>query len=79
MDADFQISDAEMKALMIEVVNKVYTFISHMDDLVVLRDAVHWNRPEFDPALLRTARRRVAARKAKIKNSVSAADDDPTA
>jgi hypothetical protein len=30
----FALSDEEMKALMIEVVNKVYTFITHMEDLV---------------------------------------------
>jgi hypothetical protein len=57
-----RISDPEMKALMIEVVNKVYTFISHMEDLLSLKAGSRWNRPEFDEALLKTARRRAAER-----------------
>lgn len=47
---------------MVEVANKVYTFISHLDDLVFLQAASRWNRPEFDPALLTTAQSRAAAR-----------------
>ena len=57
-----RISDPEMKALMIEVVNKVYTFVSHMEDLVSLQGAARWNRPELDATLLKTAQRRAAER-----------------
>ncbi|MBA4090287.1 MAG: hypothetical protein C0494_06825, partial [Sphingobium sp.] len=47
-----RISDTEMKALMIEIVNKVYTFLTHLEDLAVSRDSARWNRPELDAALL---------------------------
>ena len=57
-----RISDPEMKALMIEVVNKVYTFLSHLEDLLPLQGAARWNRPEHDPVLLKTAQRRAVAR-----------------
>ncbi|MDR7256368.1 hypothetical protein J2X47_000529 [Sphingomonas sp. BE270] len=59
-----RISDAEMKALMIDIVNKVYTFLTHLEDVVVLRDSARWNRPEQDPSLLAFANRRAAAREA---------------
>lgn len=58
-----RISDAEMKALMIEIVNRVYTFLTHMEDLTALNNSARWNRPEHDPRLLETALRRAAARK----------------
>lgn len=57
-----RISDAEMMALMIDIVNKVYTFLTHLEDVVVLRDSARWNRPEHDPALLAFANRRAASR-----------------
>lgn len=57
-----RISDDEMKALMIEIVNKVFTFLTHMDDLVALRSSVRWNRPEHDDSLLKIAQRRAVAR-----------------
>ncbi|MGE6695110.1 MULTISPECIES: hypothetical protein [Sphingomonadaceae] len=57
-----RISDAEMKALMIDVVNKVYTFLTHLEDVVVLRDSARWDWPEHDPALLAFANRRFAER-----------------
>jgi hypothetical protein len=57
-----RLSDEEMKALMIEVVNKVYTFITHMEDLVALRDSARWKRPEHDKALLQIALQRAAER-----------------
>lgn len=58
-----RISDPEMKALMIEVVNKVYTFVSHMEHLLHLEGAGRWARPELDPNLLKAAQRRAAAKK----------------
>lgn len=58
-----RISDAEMKTLMKEIVNKVYTFITHLEDLAVPRSSVRWDRPQHDAILLRSARRRAAERK----------------
>jgi hypothetical protein len=59
-----RISDEEMKALMIEVVDRVFTFLSYPEDLGVLGPAAHWNRPRLDPALMKTVRRRRSARQA---------------
>lgn len=58
-----RISDAEMKALMIEIVNRVYTFLTHIEDLTALSDSARWDCPVHDPNLLPTALRRAAARK----------------
>lgn len=57
-----RISDKEMKALMIEITNKVFTFVSHSEDLLVLGSAARWNEPEYDKRLLQTAFRRAALR-----------------
>jgi hypothetical protein len=57
-----RISDEEMKALMIEIVDRVFTFMSYPEDLVTLGGAARWGRPRFDPALMKTVRRRRAAR-----------------
>ena len=53
-----RISDQEMKALMIEVVNKVFTFLVHCDDLGDRPSAAKWDEPVFDAALLALAKRR---------------------
>lgn len=60
-----RISQEEMKALMIEVTNKVFTFLTHADDLMVVGAAQRWNKPELDPGMVRYARRRAAARSSK--------------
>lgn len=57
-----RISDTEMKALMIEVTNKVFTFLTYAEDLVALGPAARWNKPEIDAALSRLAERRRARR-----------------
>lgn len=57
-----RISDAEMKALMIEVTNKVFTFLTHAQDLLVLGPAARWNRPALDPQLLKKAKGRSGSR-----------------
>lgn len=57
-----RISDEEMKSLMIEVCNKVFTFLTHAEDLLVLDGAARWNRPEIDLPLQRKAQRRSALR-----------------
>ncbi|ETI64577.1 hypothetical protein C100_06880 [Sphingobium sp. C100] len=57
-----RISDAEMKTLMIEITNKVFTFLTYAEDLAALGGAVRWNRPEIDMGLERKALRRRALR-----------------
>lgn len=64
-----RISDVEMKALMIEIVNRVYTFLTHMEDLAALNDSARWNRPEHDPRLLETALRRAARKGSPVDDS----------
>ena len=55
-----RISQDEMRALMIEAVNRVYTFLRHPQDLLRLGAAANWNRPELDQNLMRTVERRAA-------------------
>ncbi|RIA46360.1 hypothetical protein DFR49_0901 [Hephaestia caeni] len=57
-----RISDTEMKTLMIEITNKVFTFVTYAEDLAVLGPARRWNKPEIDTALARRAERRRASR-----------------
>jgi hypothetical protein len=57
-----RISDEEMKVLMIEVTNKVFTFLTRGEDLMTLGPAARWNRPELDQGLLAKADRRAAQR-----------------
>jgi len=54
-----RISDREMKALMIEVVDRVFTFLQYPEELATLGSAAGWNRPQLDPALMRTVRRTI--------------------
>lgn len=53
-----RINDAEMKALMIEIVNKVLTFLVHYDHLSDRPSTAKWDEPAFDAALLALAERR---------------------
>ena len=53
-----RISDAEMKALMVEVVNRVFTYLSYPDELAGLRSSAQWDPPCLDEALMRTVRSR---------------------
>ena len=53
-----RISDPEMKSLMIEIVNKVFTFLVHCDHLSDRPASAKWNDPEFDAALLALVERR---------------------
>lgn len=53
-----QISDEEMKALMIEVVNKVFTFLVHAETIGDRPSGAKWNEPEFDAALFALVERR---------------------
>jgi hypothetical protein len=54
-----RISDEEMKRLMIEIVDRVFTLLSYPEELAVLSPrALDWNRPRLDAALMRAVRRR---------------------
>ena len=53
-----RISDPEMKALMIEIVDRVFTFLQYPERLGTLGAAEGWDRPKLDAALMRTVRRR---------------------
>jgi hypothetical protein len=54
-----RISNDEMKRLMIEIVDRVYTLLSYPEELAVLSPSARkWNRPRLDPKLMRTVRRR---------------------
>lgn len=57
-----RISDDEMKALMIEVTNKVFTFLTYPEDLARLGAASRWNKPQIDPALSSLAAHRRSGR-----------------
>ena len=52
-----RISDAEMKPLIVEIVNKVYTYLSHVEHLSRLPSPAGWQTPEYDSPLLATAMR----------------------
>ncbi len=60
-----RLSDEEMKALMIEVVDRVFTILRYPEELVVLGAAARWNRPQLHPGLMKTVRRRRLVRKVK--------------
>ena len=72
-----RLSDEEMKALMIEVTNKVYTFLTQAEHLLALGAAARWNRPELDPPLLRKARRRAALRDGSLRGNAMGGRPDP--
>lgn len=57
-----RISDDEMKTLMIEITNKVFTFLTYAEDLTALGAAARWNRPAIDTSLERKALRHRAMR-----------------
>jgi hypothetical protein len=55
-----RISEAEMKELMIEIVNRVYTFLSFPEELAALSSAGHkWYPPRLDQNLMRTVTNRM--------------------
>ena len=48
-----RLSEAEMRAILIEAVNRVYTMLTvHPDDLRLVRPPKTWRRPERSEALL---------------------------
>lgn len=56
-----RISDEEVKRLMIEIVDRVFTFLSFPEELAVRSAQTRtWQRPRLDPKLMRTVQRRMA-------------------
>ncbi len=50
-----------MKQLMIEIVDRVFTFLTFPEELAVRSAQVRkWQRPRLDPELMRTVQRRMA-------------------
>jgi hypothetical protein len=60
-----RISDEEMKRLVIDIVNKTYTFLHYLEELAAESARTRrWNRPKLDRDLMISVRRRRAARRA---------------
>src|SRR3990167_5069552 len=57
-----RISDAEMKVLMIDVVDRVFTYLSFPEELARIGGAARWDRPKLHPDMMRAIRRRAKAR-----------------
>jgi len=58
-----RISDQEMKRLMIEIVDRVFTLLSYPEELAVLSALMRgWDRPRLDPKLMQTVQRHKARR-----------------
>lgn len=55
-----RISDAEMKVLMIDVVDRVFTYLRYPEELGRLGGTARWNRPKLHPDMMRTIRRQRA-------------------
>lgn len=54
-----RISDEEMKTLMVEVVDRVFTYLSFPEELGGVRTATKdWDRPRLNSDLMKTVRRR---------------------
>ncbi len=51
-----RISDEEMKRLMIECVDNLYTFLRYQDEAMFVFSAPQWDRPKVDRGLLRSWR-----------------------
>ena len=47
-----RLDDSEMKALMIQTVNRVYTLLTHPEPFSKLMAAGRWNTPELDPGMM---------------------------
>lgn len=58
-----RISDAEMKVLMIDVVDRVFTYLSFPEELARIGGAARWDRPKLHPDMMRAVRRRANARR----------------
>lgn len=54
-----RISDEEMKTLMIEVIDRVFTYLSFPEILGAIPGGRTWDRPKLDAALMKTVQRRL--------------------
>ena len=71
-----RLSDDEMKALMIEVVNKVYSFLLYEEQLsqsIRFMTPKNWNEPQIDGGFIKHVRTVVAS--GEISNSVAILED----
>lgn len=57
-----RISDAEMKALMKQVVDAVFTFLSYPEQPIRLGGAARWDKPKLNPAMVAGIQRQIAIR-----------------
>lgn len=55
-----RISDEEMKVLMIDVVDRMYTYLRFPEEVLRLGAAARWDRPRLHPDVMRAIRRRKA-------------------
>ena len=59
-----RISDEEMKVLMIDIVNKTYTFLRYLEELAAeSAQTRRWDRPKLDQDLMLRVRHRRAVRR----------------
>ena len=71
-----RISDEEMKVLMIDIVNKTYTFLRYLEELAAeSAQTRRWNRPKLDRDLMIGVRYRRAARRAGTTRGQSSAPE----
>lgn len=53
-----RISDAEMKTLMVEIVDRVFTYLNFPEAMTGLRSSTAaWDRPKLDEAIMKRVRR----------------------
>ena len=53
-----RISDEEMKVLMIDVVDRVFTYLRYPEECALLGGASRWNTPKLHKDMMKTVRRR---------------------
>lgn len=52
-----RIDDEEMKELMIEIVDRLFTILSHPEPFTRLMGAARWNAPQLDPLMMESVAR----------------------
>jgi hypothetical protein len=72
-----RISDEEMKALMRQVVDAVFTFLSYPEQPIRLGGAAQWDKPKLNATMAAGILRQIAIRNG-LDPAVAYAHDDPT-
>jgi len=72
-----RISDPEMKALMRQVVDAVFTFLSYPDQPIRLGGAARWDKPKLNPRMVAGILRQMAIRDGADPATVYAQIDPP--